>query len=74
MLTICILIIHSLGDVISPPIIGWIAGPEEEFGKGFLLVSGMIFLSGIIWCMGTRHLEKDTANAPHQLDDEKATP
>lgn len=71
---ICILIIHSLGDVISPPIIGWIAGPKEELGRGFLLVSGMIFLSGIIWCLGARHLDKDTANAPHQLDDETVIP
>lgn len=68
---ICILIIHSLGDVISPPIIGWVAGPAEELDKGFLVVSGMIFLSGIIWCLGARHLDKDTANASHQLDDEK---
>lgn len=70
---ICILIIHSLGDVISPPIIGLIAGDKEDFKSGFLVVSGMILLSGIIWCIGARFLEKDTANASHQLDDEKET-
>jgi predicted MFS family arabinose efflux permease len=68
---ICILIIHSFGDVISPWIIGNIAGSDAGLKQGFLVVSVMIFLSGIIWCLGARYLEKDTANAPFQLDDEK---
>lgn len=68
---ICILIIHSLGDVISPWIIGKVSGTEDHLDRGFLVVSAMIFVSGIIWCLGARHLERDTANAIHQLDDEK---
>lgn len=70
---ICILMIHSLGDVISPWVIGKVAGSDEGLSRGFVVVSVMILLSGIIWCLGARHLERDTANAPHQLDDEKTT-
>jgi MFS transporter, Spinster family, sphingosine-1-phosphate transporter len=68
---ICILMIHSLGDVISPWIIGKVAGSDEGLNKGFLVVSAFILIAGIIWCLGARYLEKDTANAPKMLDDEK---
>jgi MFS family permease len=64
-----IFIIHSLGDVISPAIIGWIAGPELNFDRGFLVVSGMILLSGILWWLGGRFLQRDTELAPTRIHD-----
>jgi MFS transporter, Spinster family, sphingosine-1-phosphate transporter len=70
-----IFIIHTLGDAISPPLIGLV---NRIFGKhydanvpvdelltsnmnaGFLMVSGMILLSGVFWLWGARYLEQDT--------------
>jgi len=57
-----ILIIHMLGDAISPPIIGYVAD-HSDLRTGFLVVSGMIVLSGVLWIAGSRHLARDTAAA-----------
>jgi MFS family permease len=70
-----ILVIHGLGDAISPTVIGWIADVTGEPGKknmtaGFLAVSTMILLGGLLWVLGARYLAADTANALRQLDDE----
>lgn len=54
-----ILAIHLLGDAISPPLIGWIAG-YSSMNSGFLAVSGMVLVSGIFWLIGARYLGKDT--------------
>ena len=69
-----ILIIHVLGDVISPPIIGDIADQKDLviFGKsglaaGFLVVSLLMLVGGLLWLWGTRYLEKDTALAPTRM-------
>jgi MFS family permease len=62
-----IFIIHAFGDVISPTIIGWIAGPEENLHLGFLIVSGMILLSGVFWWLGGRYLQRDTELAPTRI-------
>jgi MFS transporter, Spinster family, sphingosine-1-phosphate transporter len=69
-----ILVIHAFGDVISPTIIGAIAGPEKNFKLAFLVVSGMILLSGIFWWLGARYLEEDTAAAPTRLASSSSTP
>jgi len=61
-----ILIIHLFGDAISPPIMGLIAD-RWDFDKAFYFVSVTVILGGILWIMGTRHLEKDTALAPRRL-------
>jgi MFS family permease len=79
-----ILIIHALGDAISPPVIGYIAGavdagnvweirggiasPHYDFPKsgmtvGFLVVSVMMLVGGVLWLWGARYLERDTARA-----------
>jgi sugar phosphate permease len=68
---LCIIIIHILGDVPSPWIISYVSGSKTNFFQGFLLVSGFILLSGIIWWLGAQHLERDTANASKMMDDEK---
>jgi MFS family permease len=71
---ITIFIIHALGDAISPPLIGWIAGQfrDEASGRnnmdaGFLFVSVTVLLGGIFWLMGARHLQRDTELAPQRL-------
>lgn len=55
-----ILIIHALGDVLAFPTIGYVAG-HTDWTTAFLLVSGVMLLSGIIWLAGAKFLPKDTA-------------
>lgn len=57
-----ILLIHALGDAISPPLIGWIAG-QTSMNAAFLLVSAMMVLASVFWLIGTRYLGRDTAAA-----------
>jgi MFS family permease len=61
-----ILVIHALGDVISPPIIGAISG---RWGKsaGFEVVAVFLLLGGLLWLWGARHLARDTELAPQRL-------
>lgn len=54
-----IFIIHILGDAISPPLIGAIAG-RWSLRVGLYVVSAAILLAGIVWLYGARHLEADT--------------
>src|SRR5947199_6417768 len=42
---VCILIIHALGDAISPPLIGYVAG-HSNMTNPFLFVSAMMLLAG----------------------------
>ncbi|MDO4558345.1 MAG: MFS transporter [Planctomycetia bacterium] len=63
---ITILVIHTLGDVISPPIVGLVAG-WWSFDAGFLLMAGFSALGGAFWLAGVRHLEKDTEMAVHRF-------
>jgi hypothetical protein len=69
-----ILVIHLLGDAVSPPIIGFItdltktsANPKGDMNAGFLLVSLTILASGVFWIWGARHLQRDTELAPTRL-------
>jgi MFS family permease len=61
-----IFIIHILGDVISPSIIGWIRdkNPDNSFVPAFIVVSLMILVGGILWLWGARYLAEDTRLAP----------
>ncbi len=68
---LCIVIIHIFGDVPSPWIISAVSGGKAHLFRGFILVSIFILISGIIWWMGARHLEQDTANSHKMMDDEK---
>jgi predicted MFS family arabinose efflux permease len=61
-----ILIIHLLGDAISPPVMGFIAD-HSNFDVSFRFVSGMVLVGGMLWLWGARHLERDTALAPYRL-------
>jgi MFS transporter, Spinster family, sphingosine-1-phosphate transporter len=57
-----ILVIHMLGDVISPPIIGLIAD-VASLQAAFLGVSFFILVGGTLWVLGAKSLDADTANA-----------
>jgi MFS family permease len=63
-----ILVIHLLGDVISPPIMGAIAS-RSNLDRAFQFVSVMVLLGGVLWIWGARYLERDTALAPTRLPD-----
>jgi hypothetical protein len=54
-----IFIIHALGDVLSPAVIGYVAD-LANLQVGFLLVTGFIGLSGLVWLIGARFLDADT--------------
>ena len=56
-----IFIIHLLGDAISPPLIGWIAGETRSMNFAFLVVSAMMVVAAACWLMGARTLGRDTA-------------
>ena len=62
-----ILIIHALGDVISPPLIG-VLSDKYNMNIAFLVISGFILVSGVCWLAGSRYLQRDTELAPHRLD------
>jgi len=55
-----ILSIHLLGDAISPPLIGWIAG-KSNMNVAFMVVSAMMVVASVFWLLGLRHLGRDTA-------------
>jgi hypothetical protein len=57
-----ILIIHALGDAISPLIIGFVAD-LSSLHAAFVGVSLLIPLSGVLWVWGARSLDADTAKA-----------
>lgn len=66
-----IFLIHAFGDAISPPVIGWVtdltktaADPHGDMTLGFLIVGGMILLSGALWIWGAAFLKRDTELAP----------
>jgi len=55
-----ILIIHLLGDALSPPLLGAVAD-RFDMNVAFLGVSAAMLISGIIWILGMKHLAADTA-------------
>ena len=59
-----IFLIHLLGDVPSPPIIGWISDRHHgHFKEAFGFVSLMMLVGGIVWLCGIPFLQKDTEAA-----------
>lgn len=57
-----ILIIHALGDAISPLIIGFVAD-LSSLQVAFVGVSFLIPVAGLLWVAGARYLDADTAKA-----------
>lgn len=64
-----ILIIHSLGDVISPLVIGAITDAcGKNMDPALILVSVLVLAGGLVWIWGARYLARDTELAPRRLD------
>jgi MFS family permease len=61
-----ILVIHALGDVISPVIIGLLSD-RFNMETAFLVVGGMFLVTSGLWFWGARYLERDTRLAPTRL-------
>jgi MFS family permease len=60
-----ILFIHALGDALSPPVLGWIAG-RHSWNMAIYVVVIAMALAGVLWLCGARFLHADTvaASAP----------
>jgi MFS family permease len=61
-----IFVIHALGDVISPVIIG-ILSDRYNLNVAFLAVALMFLVAGVLWLCGARFLGRDTERAPLRL-------
>ena len=64
-----ILIIHALGDVISPVIIGLLSDWFQDMTKAFLAVGLMFLVAGVLWLFGVRHLQQDTQRSAERGPD-----
>jgi len=68
-----ILISHLLGDVISPPLMGWVTGAVNRAGGtngqdwAFGVVAVSVLLGGVAWLWGMRYLDRDTELAPTRI-------
>jgi MFS family permease len=54
-----ILIIHALGDAISPWVLGFVAD-VSSLQRAMELVAVLILVGGLVWVRGARHLDEDT--------------
>lgn len=61
-----ILIIHALGDAISPPLLGFVAG-RWNLNVAFFVLSGAMLVSGAIWLLGMNYLAAETAPMERKL-------
>ncbi len=61
-----ILVIHLFGDVISPPIMGFIT-EQSNRTNSFLFASIFILFGGSLWVYGARFLDADTEKASVQV-------
>ena len=62
-----ILVIHLLGDALSPPILGKIG--HYSWPAAFMVVAATMALAGVFWLWGAKHLERDTTLAPTRLSE-----
>ena len=53
-----IFLLHALGDVISPPIIGAVTD-RFDWITAVLVVSGMVLVASLLWFWGMRYLKRD---------------
>ncbi len=61
-----ILVIHTLGDAVSPMFIGAIVGTWNHT-VGFAAISVFLAIGGLLWMWGGRYLQQDTELAPQRL-------
>ena len=57
-----ILVIHALGDAISPMLIGFVSD-LADLQTAFLLASLFVLVGGGLWLLGARYLDDDTRRA-----------
>jgi MFS family permease len=67
-----IFIIHILGDVISPVLMGWIwdmRSMDRATARNLALavVSVVVVLGGLLWMWGIKYLQRDTELAPTRI-------
>jgi MFS transporter, Spinster family, sphingosine-1-phosphate transporter len=62
-----IFIIHAFGDVISPVVIGFLNDWYGDMNKSFFVIGLMFLAAGVLWLVGTRYLQRDTAMASIRL-------
>src|SRR5262249_40887402 len=62
-----IFLLHALGDVISPPIIGAVTD-AYDWTTAFLMVSGVVLLAGLLWLWGAAYLGRDTEIALKRVE------
>jgi len=64
-----ILVIHLLGDVLSPFAIGAITDATgNNMTFAFLVVSLLVLVGGIAWLRGSKHLDEDTRRVSEEHD------
>lgn len=61
-----IFFIHLLGDIPSPPMMGWVSDQTGMFW-GLSISVPALGLSGLLYCLGARHLEQDQQDMLQQL-------
>jgi MFS family permease len=57
-----ILLIHALGDAISPPVLGAVIG-KFSWNAALYVVCGMMALAAVLWFAGAPFLKRDTDRA-----------
>jgi MFS family permease len=62
-----ILVIHALGDVLSPVIMGAVAD-RSGLTAAFLSTSVVVILSGLLWLLGTPFLGGDTDRVRREME------
>ena len=63
-----IFIIHLLGDVPSPPLMGYLSDRfHGSWNPAFGLVCVLTTIGGILWLWGARYLDHDTEMSPHRI-------
>jgi len=58
-----ILVIHALGDAISPWLIGRLTDRYHSMNVGFGVVGAMMLVGAALWFVAARYLDADTARA-----------
>jgi MFS family permease len=61
-----ILLLHLLGDAVSPTIVGAVAD-WKGMDAGFSFMAVVMAAGGVIWLWGARYLQRDTELAPTRL-------
>jgi MFS transporter, Spinster family, sphingosine-1-phosphate transporter len=60
-----IFVIHIFGDAIATPLLGKIG--HHSWTAAFMVVAAVMAVAGVLWLLGCKYLERDTAAAPHQF-------